>query len=98
MARVTIEDCLKKVPNRFELVLLATKRARELRDKEATIPVENDKSTVVALREIAAGNYTKEGALNPTIAAEFADAEQTIIDAVESMSVESTAKGDSTSE
>jgi DNA-directed RNA polymerase subunit omega len=56
MARVTVEDCLKNVKNRFELVILAAKRARQLmRGKEAKVPWDNDKPTVVALREIAAG-------------------------------------------
>jgi DNA-directed RNA polymerase subunit omega len=56
MARVTIEDCLHNVKNRFELVLLASKRARQLAyGKESTLPWENDKPTVLALREIAAG-------------------------------------------
>ena len=54
MARVTIEDCLKNVPNRFELAILATKRARELeRGALASIPKQGDKNTVIALREIA---------------------------------------------
>lgn len=58
MARVTVEDCLKNVKNRFELVIVAAKRARQLmRGKEAKVEWDNDKSTVVALREIAAG-YT----------------------------------------
>ncbi len=56
MARVTVEDCLNNVDNRFELVLLATKRARELeRGADAFVKWENDKPTVVALREIAEG-------------------------------------------
>lgn len=56
MARVTVEDCLKNVKNRFELVLLASKRARGLmRGKQAMVEWDNDKPTVVALREIAAG-------------------------------------------
>lgn len=56
MARVTVEDCLDNVDNRFELVLVATKRARQLANgKEAMVPWENDKPTVVALREIADG-------------------------------------------
>ena len=56
MARVTIEDCLEHVDNRFELVLLATKRARQLvNGVEPLVPWENDKATVVALREIAEG-------------------------------------------
>ena len=58
MARVTVEDCLQFVGNRFELVLLASKRARQLMrgSVEPTVPWENDKPTVVALREIAAGH------------------------------------------
>ncbi len=57
MARVTVEDCLKKVENRFDLVLVAAKRARELSlgSEEPILGWENDKPTVVALREIAAG-------------------------------------------
>lgn len=59
MARITVEDCLENVDNRFELVLLASKRARQLANgREPTVPWENDKPTVVALREIAAGNIT----------------------------------------
>jgi DNA-directed RNA polymerase subunit omega len=54
MARVTVEDCVQKVPNRFELVLLAAQRARNLsRGEELTIDRDNDKNPVVALREIA---------------------------------------------
>jgi len=54
MARVTVEDCVEKVPNRFELVLLAAMRARNLsRGEELTIDRDNDKNPVVALREIA---------------------------------------------
>lgn len=56
MARVTVEDCLRNVKNRFELVIVASKRARQLmRGKEPKVPWDNDKPTVVALREIAAG-------------------------------------------
>ncbi len=57
MARVTVEDCLENVENRFALVMLATKRSRQLATggKEPKVPVENDKPTVLALREIAAG-------------------------------------------
>jgi DNA-directed RNA polymerase subunit omega len=56
MARVTVEDCLKNVKNRFELVIIAAKRARQLmRGKPARVPIDNDKATVVALREIAEG-------------------------------------------
>jgi DNA-directed RNA polymerase subunit omega len=54
MARVTVEDCVQKVPNRFELVLLAAQRARNLsRGEELTLDRDNDKNAVVALREIA---------------------------------------------
>ena len=54
MARVTVEDCVQKIPNRFELVLLAAQRARNLgRGEEITIDRDDDKNPVVALREIA---------------------------------------------
>lgn len=54
MARVTVEDCVEKVPNRFELVLLAAQRARDIRSGvELTVERDNDKNAVVALREIA---------------------------------------------
>ncbi len=59
MARITVEDCLEHVDNRFNLVLLATKRARQLANGvEPLVPWENDKPTVVALREIAEGLIT----------------------------------------
>ena len=62
MARVTVEDCLDHVDNRFELVLVASKRARQLARQgiEPTVEWDNDKPTVVALREIAVGHVTKE--------------------------------------
>jgi DNA-directed RNA polymerase subunit omega len=54
MARITVEDCLEVVDNRFELVLMATKRARQLaHGAEALIEAQHDKPTVLALREIA---------------------------------------------
>jgi len=54
MARVTVEDCLENVDNRFQLVLIATKRARQLANgHESSLAWENDKPTVMALREIA---------------------------------------------
>jgi DNA-directed RNA polymerase subunit omega len=54
MARVTVEDCVERIPNRFELVLLAAQRARNLsRGEELTVERDNDKNPVVALREIA---------------------------------------------
>ena len=57
MARITVEDCLDHVKNRFELVLIGSKRARQLAigGKEAMVPLENDKPTIVALREIEGG-------------------------------------------
>lgn len=57
MARVTVEDCLENVENRFELVMVSSKRARQLATggKDALVPLENDKPTVLALREIAEG-------------------------------------------
>ncbi len=56
MARVTVEDCMDYVDNRFDLVLLASKRARQLANGvEPLLPWENDKPTVMALREIAEG-------------------------------------------
>lgn len=57
MARITVEDCLKRISNRFELVMVAAKRAKALMEGETpTLDPENDKPTVVALREIAQGN------------------------------------------
>ena len=55
MARITVEDCLEKVDNRFQLVMIASKRARQLQieGKEPLLPVDKDKPTVIALREIA---------------------------------------------
>jgi DNA-directed RNA polymerase subunit omega len=69
MARVTVEDCVDKVPNRFELVLLAAHRARTLASgSHITVDRENDKNAVVALREIAektvARNDLREGLLH----------------------------------
>lgn len=59
MARITVEDCLHNVDNLFQLVLLAAQRARRVANgAEPTVPWENDKPTVIALREIAAGNIT----------------------------------------
>lgn len=64
MARITVEDCLDNVNNRFELVLLAADRARDLVMKgiEPNVPWDNHKATVVALREIAAGFDVSKGA------------------------------------
>lgn len=57
MARITVEDCLDNVENRFELVMVASKRARQLQTggKDSLLPEDNDKPTVIALREVAEG-------------------------------------------
>lgn len=62
MARVTVEDCLENVDNRFELVMLATKRARQIavQGAEPLVDIEGDKPTVIALREIAEGLVSNE--------------------------------------
>jgi len=61
MARVTVEDCLSNVDNRFQLVLVATKRARQISlGADPLVEEENDKPTVIALREIAEGLVTRE--------------------------------------
>ncbi|MBP53322.1 DNA-directed RNA polymerase subunit omega [Marinobacter sp.] len=62
MARVTVEDCLENVDNRFQLVMLATKRARQIATKgfEPMVAEENDKPTVIALREIAEGKVSRD--------------------------------------
>jgi DNA-directed RNA polymerase subunit omega len=60
MARVTVEDCLDKVDNRFELIMVASKRARQIANEgiDALVEEDNDKPTVIALREIAEGKIT----------------------------------------
>lgn len=61
MARVTVEDCLDNIDNRFELVLASTRRARQIaHGAQPLVDWENDKPTVVALREIAEGYVTSE--------------------------------------
>lgn len=63
MARITVEDCLQHVDNRFELVLIASKRARQLmQGASPRVKPDNDKSTVIALREIAE-NLTDDNTL-----------------------------------
>ncbi len=62
MARITVEDCLQNISNRFELVLVASKRVKQLVREAATpfVPLEGDKVTVIALREIAEKYIGKE--------------------------------------
>ncbi len=64
MARITIEDCIERVNNRFDLVLLATKRARQIaRGATPLVEEERDKPTVIALREIAEGHIDADSIL-----------------------------------
>ncbi len=61
MARITVDDCMKQIPNRFELTLAATYRARQLTNGATPlVEPDKDKATVIALREIAAGKVGKE--------------------------------------
>ncbi len=66
MARITIEDCLTKIPNRFELTLAATNRARQISaGSQPMVEGDRDKPTVIALREVAAGKVGIEMLLKP---------------------------------
>ena len=68
MARITVEDCIDKFPSRFELVLVASNRARKLYSGEKpTVEIDNDKNTVIALREIADETIQKEQLKNDLI-------------------------------
>ena len=58
MARITVEDCLKRINNRFALIHMASKRVRELRKGEEPTIISKNRDIVVSLREIAAGNIT----------------------------------------
>lgn len=62
MARITVEDCLRQVPNRFELVILAAKRARQLLKGAKPLVDSDNREVVVALREIAAGKVRRREA------------------------------------
>ena len=68
MARVTVEDCLENVENRFELVMVSSKRARQIatEGKDPLVAIENDKPTVLALREIAEGHVNASILNEPT--------------------------------
>ena len=69
MARVTVEDCVEKVPNRFELVLLASQRAKNIASGEPiTVDRDNDKNSVIALREIADSTICLEDLDNMLVA------------------------------
>lgn len=85
MARVTVEDCLENVANRFELVMVASKRARQMATggKDPLVDEESDKPTVIALREIA------EGLVTPAILVreQEVDADEELLEAMESSDV-----------
>jgi len=93
MARVTVEDCLDNVDNRFELVLLATRRARQIANgKEPLVALEDDKPTVIALREIAEGKITTaildaqdEAEATRILEAEAAEAAEAIAESAEAL-------------
>jgi DNA-directed RNA polymerase subunit omega len=66
MARITVDDCLKLIPNRFQLTLAATYRARQLaQGASPMVDADKDKSTVIALREMALGKYGVEILVRP---------------------------------
>ena len=68
MARITVEDCLKRIPNRFEMALAATFRARQIANgSQPMMEANRDKPTVIALREMAAGKYGVEILVKTTI-------------------------------
>ena len=85
MARITVEDCIDKFPSRFELVLVASQRARKLHSgEEPTIETDNDKNTVIALREIADSTLTvaemKENLIQEFQKVTLSDEEEEIIE------------------
>ena len=84
MARITVEDCLDHVDNRFELVMVSSKRARQLAlgTKEALLPWENDKPTVMALREI------EEGLVNASILDEKEESDDLMMEALDEETTE----------
>ena len=95
MARITVEDCIDKFPSRFELVLVASNRARKLYSGEnPTVEIDNDKNTVIALREIAEETLTTEQLKNDLIeeyqTITFSEDEE--INEIEDNSVESEAE------
>lgn len=96
MARVTVEDCMEKVNNRFELVVYASQRARNIAHGEPiTVPRDNDKNTVVALREIADETVSVEGLRDSLIHSQSyaAEIDQAIEDTKEEAAQEETLYG-----
>ena len=98
MARVTVEDCVKKVPNRFDLVLLATGRAKALAaGTPLTVDRDNDKNTVVALREIEESTVDLQAVRDNVIASmqKYARPTEAVDDASEIKEVEAEINGES---
>ena len=89
MARITVEDCLDHVDNRFELVMVGSKRARQLaiEGRPALVPEENDKPTVIALREIEAGLVTADILNEVRQDYEIVDADEASLEAAEATDV-----------
>lgn len=83
MARITVEDCLDKVDNRFELVMVSSKRARQIQieGKDPMVDVDNDKPTVIALREIADGHVNADILIAKPVV-ELEDVEEEMAEAV----------------
>lgn len=96
MARVTVEDCVVKVPNRFNLVLLAGQRAREISaGGELTVERDNDKNPVVALREVAEGSIDLDNVRQALIASlqKHVESEEPEDDAMELLAADSNVAG-----
>ena len=75
MARVTVEDCIEKIPNRFDLVMLSAQRARQISSGEdITVERDNDKNPVIALREIADETVLVEDLVEGVVSSFLADA------------------------
>ena len=97
MARVTVEECIEKIPNRFDLVLIASGRAKSLAaGTPLTLPRDNDKNTVVALREIEEGTIDLNAVRDNTIASlqRYAKPQEILSDAEEIKEVEAEILGD----
>jgi DNA-directed RNA polymerase subunit omega len=96
MARVTVEDCVVKVPNRFNLVLLAAQRAREISSgSELTLERDNDKNPVVALREVAEGSIDLDNVRQALISSlqKHVETEEPEDDAMELLAADSNVAG-----
>ncbi len=95
MARITVEDCLENVDNRFELVMVSSKRARQIQTggKDPLVTVDNDKPTVLALREIADG-LVDAGILVEKPSVELDD----IADELDAVAAETSAEGEASEE